>query len=140
MTVFLWISSSQSSAHAMAHSLSKKFSELQSMTNFTLWWIFLLLQLLLMLLSWPMLFLFFHVSSEDADSIRIHTLSETSDIESLEKMVDDSELGHGPSPLSWRALMVKHNWAPWWIAGAALSFESSKKSSRILSWKFCKSY
>ncbi|BAF15284.1 uncharacterized LOC4336463 [Oryza sativa Japonica Group] len=42
----------------------------------------------------------FGVTDEDADSIRIHILSETSDIESLEKMVDDSELGHGPSPLS----------------------------------------
>uniref|UniRef100_A0A0E0KT18 Armadillo-like repeats domain-containing protein n=1 Tax=Oryza punctata TaxID=4537 RepID=A0A0E0KT18_ORYPU len=42
----------------------------------------------------------FGVTDEDADSIRIHTLSETSDIESLEKMVDDSEPGHGPSPSS----------------------------------------
>lgn len=35
------------------------------------------------------------VYSEDADSIRIHTLSATGDIESIQKMVDDLE--HGPS-------------------------------------------
>ncbi|GJN26965.1 hypothetical protein PR202_gb14934 [Eleusine coracana subsp. coracana] len=36
--------------------------------------------------------------SEDADSIRMHTHSATGDIESLEKMVDDSDLEHGSSP------------------------------------------
>lgn len=29
--------------------------------------------------------------SEDADTLRIHTLSEVGDVESLEKMVDDSD-------------------------------------------------
>jgi hypothetical protein len=39
----------------------------------------------------------FLMSSEDADSIRIHTLSATGDIESIQKMVDDSDLEHGSS-------------------------------------------
>ncbi|KAG8065400.1 hypothetical protein GUJ93_ZPchr0004g38793 [Zizania palustris] len=42
----------------------------------------------------------FGVTDEDADNIRIHTLSETSDIESLQKMIDDTNMeedvqGHG---------------------------------------------
>ncbi|KAK3144187.1 hypothetical protein QOZ80_4AG0309840 [Eleusine coracana subsp. coracana] len=40
----------------------------------------------------------FGVTDEDADSIRMHTHSATGDIESLEKMVDDSDLEHGSSP------------------------------------------
>ncbi|KAL6903732.1 hypothetical protein ACP4OV_004545 [Aristida adscensionis] len=42
----------------------------------------------------------FGVTDEDADSIRTHTLSETGDIESIQKMVDDSDLEHGPSSSS----------------------------------------
>lgn len=38
----------------------------------------------------------FLVSSEDADSLRIHTLSATGDIESIQKMVDDLDLEQGP--------------------------------------------
>jgi hypothetical protein len=41
------------------------------------------------------------MSSEDADSIRIHTLSATGDIESIQKMVDDSDLEHGSSSSTW---------------------------------------
>ncbi|TVU15126.1 hypothetical protein EJB05_38629 [Eragrostis curvula] len=37
----------------------------------------------------------FGVTDEDADSIRIHTLSAAGDIESIQKMVDDSDLEHG---------------------------------------------
>jgi hypothetical protein len=36
------------------------------------------------------------MSSEDADSLRIHSLSATSDIESIQKMVDDLDLEQGP--------------------------------------------
>lgn len=39
----------------------------------------------------------FGVTDEDADSIRIHTLSATGDIESIQKMVDDLDIGQGPS-------------------------------------------
>jgi hypothetical protein len=38
----------------------------------------------------------FLVRSEDADSLRIHTLSATGDIESIQKMVDDLDLEQGP--------------------------------------------
>ena len=34
----------------------------------------------------------FLVSSEDADCLRIHTLSATGDIESIQKMVDDLDI------------------------------------------------
>jgi len=37
----------------------------------------------------------FGVTDEDADSLRSHTLSEAGDIESLEKMIDDSDFGKG---------------------------------------------
>jgi hypothetical protein len=43
---------------------------------------------------------FFHVSSEDADSLRSHTLSEAGDIESLERMIDDSDIEQGTPPSS----------------------------------------
>lgn len=43
----------------------------------------------------------FGVTDEDADSLRSHTLSEAGDIESLERMVDDSDLEQGtPSSAS----------------------------------------
>jgi hypothetical protein len=42
----------------------------------------------------------FLVSSEDADSLRIHTLSATGDIESIQKMVDDLDIEQGPSSSS----------------------------------------
>ncbi|XP_062226230.1 uncharacterized protein LOC133924624 [Phragmites australis] len=42
----------------------------------------------------------FGVTDEDVDSIRIHTLSATGDIESIQKMVDDSDLERGPSSSS----------------------------------------
>ena len=50
----------------------------------------------------PVLSLFsvFLVSSEDADSLRIHTLSATGDIESIQKMVDDLDIEQGPSSSS----------------------------------------
>uniref|UniRef100_A0A804MD73 Armadillo-like repeats domain-containing protein n=1 Tax=Zea mays TaxID=4577 RepID=A0A804MD73_MAIZE len=38
----------------------------------------------------------FGVTDEDADSLRIHTLSATGDIESIQKMVDDLDLEQGP--------------------------------------------
>ncbi|CAM0903686.1 unnamed protein product [Alopecurus aequalis] len=42
----------------------------------------------------------FGVTDEDADSLRSHTLSEAGDIESLERMIDDSDFEHGSSPPS----------------------------------------
>jgi len=42
----------------------------------------------------------FLVCSEDADSLRIHTLSATGDIESIQKMVDDLDIEQGPSSSS----------------------------------------
>lgn len=36
-------------------------------------------------------FFWFHIHSEDADTIRLHTLSEAGDMDSLEKMVNDSD-------------------------------------------------
>lgn len=43
----------------------------------------------------------FGVTDEDADSLRSHTLSEAGDIESLERMIDDSDLEQGtPSSAS----------------------------------------
>ncbi|CAN6228953.1 unnamed protein product [Urochloa humidicola] len=42
----------------------------------------------------------FGVTDEDAESLRIHTLSATGDIESIQKMVDDLDLGQGPSSAS----------------------------------------
>lgn len=47
----------------------------------------------------------FLVSSEDADSLRIHTLSATGDIESIQKMVDDLDIEQGPSSSSWVMVM-----------------------------------
>lgn len=43
--------------------------------------------------------------SEDAETIRIHTLSATGDIESIQKMVDDLDIGQGPSASSWIMVM-----------------------------------
>jgi len=42
----------------------------------------------------------FGVTDEDADSLRIHTLSATGDIESIQKMVDDLDIEQGPSSSS----------------------------------------
>lgn len=42
----------------------------------------------------------FGVTDEDADSLRSRTLSEAGDIESLEKMVDDSDFEHGTTSSS----------------------------------------
>ena len=46
------------------------------------------------------IFFDFLVCSEDADSLRIHTLSATGDIESIQKMVDDLDIEQGPSSSS----------------------------------------
>lgn len=43
---------------------------------------------------------YFLVSSEDADSLRMHTFSATGDIESIQKMVDDLDIEQGPSSSS----------------------------------------
>ncbi|KAM0851094.1 hypothetical protein ACQ4PT_052645 [Festuca glaucescens] len=42
----------------------------------------------------------FGVTDEDADSLRSHTLSEAGDIESLERMIDDSDIEQGTPPSS----------------------------------------
>ncbi|CAL5015820.1 unnamed protein product [Urochloa decumbens] len=42
----------------------------------------------------------FGVTDEDAESLRIHTLPATGDIESIQKMVDGLDLGQGPSSSS----------------------------------------
>lgn len=44
-----------------------------------------------MIMCYIILTIVFFWNSEDADSLRIHTLSEIDDVESIKKMVDDSE-------------------------------------------------
>ena len=78
--------------------LSKKSLELQSRAKFTIWGLlafFLPPQLFLVIIVFDFL-----VCSEDADSLRIHTLSATGDIESIQKMVDDLDIEQGPSSSS----------------------------------------
>ncbi|THU74377.1 hypothetical protein C4D60_Mb04t32700 [Musa balbisiana] len=52
----------------------------------------------------------FGVTDEDADTLRMHTLSEIDDIESMKRMVDDSVLeGHSEeSPSTARSIKTRH--------------------------------